>query len=178
MFDDAWLNGVPSSTSELAKKFMADMDPQAVRWRTLRIPVEIPLRRHLTTVRLTPAAQGTLYEGRALPFDIELTTSLAWLGDQSPDNIRVTYDVQASVDDWVVIGKKRGIYTASVSDLERPKLTISARQVRDAAHRACTCSSWRSHSPSCICTARRSGPERPVIGFKARHLRDVHCQCR
>jgi len=116
VFDDAWLSSVPAEAAEAAKTFLASIDPSAVRWCTLRIPVDVPLQRHLTTVRLTPATPGTLYEGRALAFDIELTTSLAWLGNEVPrDNIRVTYDVQASADDWVIVGKKKGIYIADVS---------------------------------------------------------------
>jgi hypothetical protein len=115
VFDTTWQASLNPETAEAAKLFLSTLDPSAVRWRTLGIPVEVPLRRHLTTVRLTPATPGTLYEGRAIEFDMEFITSLAWLGDYTADQIRVTYDVQASADDWIVVGKKRGIYTATVS---------------------------------------------------------------
>lgn len=120
VFDKEWRSSVPSSVPAAAvDDFLASLEPAAPRWRTLRIPVEIPLRRLLTSVRLTPTSPtSSVYEGRALTFDLDLTTSFAWLGEAEKQAFRVTYDLTANAEDWVVVGKKRGIYTADVSGAE------------------------------------------------------------
>lgn len=118
VFDETWRKSLSSNVPAAAvEAFTAALRPAVSQWRTLRVPVEIPLRRLLTTVHLTPSGSpSSVYEGRALSFDLELSTSLAWLGDETvAERPQVTYDLTANVDDWVVVGKKRGVYVADVS---------------------------------------------------------------
>lgn len=130
IFDDVWRQNLPINVpASSVETFFAALKPAKSSWRTLRVPVEIPLRRLLTTVQLTPSGSpSAVFEGRALSFDLELSTSLAWLGDEAvSERPHVTYDLTANVDDWVVVGKKRGVYVANVSSVRRPswKLTTS-----------------------------------------------------
>lgn len=125
VFGEAFREGVagdvPLSTLE---RFSASLSSPKPRWRTLRIPVDVPLGRLLTTVHLSPSSSGSIYEGRALAFELRLETSVAWLGKAAPPAYRVTYDVQPSADDWVVVGKKRGTYAASPGHTEVQQLVL------------------------------------------------------
>lgn len=110
-------------------------------WRTLEIPVEVPQKRVSTakvstSVRLTGGLlqllstirfdrdnpEGSIYEGRAIAFNVTFSTSFTWLdragqaeGTQEGAGIKVVFDVTCSNDDWVVLGMKKGHYVASVS---------------------------------------------------------------
>ncbi|WOO84693.1 Trafficking protein particle complex subunit 10 [Vanrija pseudolonga] len=126
VFDDNWLVGLPASVpTQVSAAFTATLSPVEAKWRTLQIPVEVPLRRLLTTVTLKPAQSlPAIYEGRALPFDLSLATSLSWIGESEGEakkerTYRVTFDIQANADDWVVVGKKRGVYTVNPDEPER-----------------------------------------------------------
>lgn len=123
IFDAAWLQSVGAGGA--ADAFVDALRPAVPAWRTLRVPVEIPLRRLLTTVQLTPAdTPAAVYEGRALAFDLELATSLAWLGEQPAERPTVSYELTANADDWVIAGKKRGVYVADPAAPERQSIVL------------------------------------------------------
>lgn len=123
-FEAALGGAVPSGTVSAFMSTVASGGQAAPQWRTLRIPVDVPLGRLLTSVTLTPSSPATIYEGRALAFKLALRTSTAWLGKASPPAYRVSYDVQPSADDWVVVGKKRGVYTATPGAVEEQELVL------------------------------------------------------
>ncbi len=123
IFDAAWQERADAPGPAL-QSFVGALQPPAREWRTLRVPVEIPLGRLLTTVHLTPSgAPPAVYEGRALAFDLELSTSLAWLGEP-PSHMSVSYELTANADDWVIAGKKRGVYTADPARPERQSIVL------------------------------------------------------
>lgn len=129
VFDSTWLKSVPKSGREAAHVFQAALGPVEPQRQTLCIPVEVPLRRLLTTVRFTPSTTEPIHEGRALAFELSFSSSLAWLGVENTGaegtpTYRVTYDVQASGDDWIVVGKKRGVYTADTSKPETERVVL------------------------------------------------------
>jgi hypothetical protein len=99
--------------------------------RTLEIPVDVPSRRvsptsplmsHaniqiLTTVTMQPIQpeKGRIYEGRAIPVRIQMRTSYAWAGDAEERTGKMVYDIVPLIEDWLVIGVKRGYYLLEVS---------------------------------------------------------------
>ena len=99
--------------------------------RTLEIPVDVPSRRvsqryHvrpcsaddkvLTTVTMRPTTsdQGRIYEGRAIPIRVQMHTSFAWAGDDETRIGKMVYDIVPLIEDWLVIGVKRGYYLLEV----------------------------------------------------------------
>jgi hypothetical protein len=46
--------------------------------------------------------------------NIRMSTSLAWVGTALPEDTRLVFDVQGLPDDWIILGKKKGYYTADV----------------------------------------------------------------
>jgi hypothetical protein len=101
--------------------------------RTLEIPVDVPSRRVsqsliscqtevlmiqiLTTVTMEPTTpdKGRIYEGRAIPVRIQMRTSFAWAGDAEERTGKMVYDIVPLIEDWLVIGVKRGYYLLEVS---------------------------------------------------------------
>ncbi|KAK8845493.1 hypothetical protein IAR55_006206 [Kwoniella newhampshirensis] len=85
-------------------------------WRTLEIPVDVPQKRLLTTVRISPVGpSGPIYEGRAIGMTLTLLTSFAWVGEESQTRGKrkgLIFDVQTNPEDWLVLGKKKGYYFA------------------------------------------------------------------
>lgn len=123
-FEAALGGAVPQTTVSAFLSAVSKQSAPEPHWRTLRIPVDVPLGRLLTSVTLTPSSPQTIYEGRALAFRLALRTSTAWLGRANPPAYRVSYDVQPSADDWVVVGKKRGVYTATPGKVEEQELVL------------------------------------------------------
>lgn len=103
-------------------------------WRWLEIPVDVPQHRLLTTARfdLDPLADESLQEGRPIPATVRFSTSYTWAGFNVQTYDRVVFDVQANSDDWLVLGRKKGYYTADVSS-PCPFLSFCSRIV--AQHR-------------------------------------------
>lgn len=172
IFDNEWRATVPANVpASTVDAFLSAIKPVTPRWRTLRIPVEIPLRRLLTSVRLTPTSPtSSVYEGRALAFDLELATSYAWLGEAEKRVFKVTYDITANAEDWVVVGKKRGIYVADVSEVSCELLT-TARPSRNPAGRSSPSTARVFGPPSCVSATRRRRPDATI-----RRVRDVRHQ--
>nr|XP_031863557.1 uncharacterized protein CI109_000809 [Kwoniella shandongensis]KAA5530629.1 hypothetical protein CI109_000809 [Kwoniella shandongensis] len=113
-------SSLEESDEDSVKNFLEALDKgedgiEAV-WRTLEIPVDVPQKRLLTTVRITPTVPtGAIYEGRAISINLSLSTSFAWAGDEEEtgDDKKQTglvSDVQTNPDDWLVLGKKKGYY--------------------------------------------------------------------
>lgn len=77
----------------------------------------------LSTIRFDrDNPEGSIYEGRAIAFNVTFSTSFTWLdragqvkGAQDGAGIKVVFDVTCSNDDWVILGMKKGHYVASVS---------------------------------------------------------------
>jgi len=78
----------------------------------------------LTAVRFNHSSpQGSIYEGRAISISMEFNTTFSWLGqedlglgvDVEKGKAELTWDIAVSQDDWVVLGRKKGQYTAQVS---------------------------------------------------------------
>ncbi|BEI79882.1 hypothetical protein CcaverHIS002_0104110 [Cutaneotrichosporon cavernicola] len=125
IFDAAWQKSVSNVAATSIEAFVAAFRPAVPVWRTLRVPVEIPLRRLLTTVNLTPSGgPRAVYEGRAIAFDLELATSFAWLGETPVERPVVSYELTANADDWVIVGKKRGVYVADPATTERQSIVL------------------------------------------------------
>ncbi|RXK36754.1 hypothetical protein M231_05989 [Tremella mesenterica] len=83
-----------------------------VQWRTLEIPVEVPSRRILVGARYDliddlKQDRAQVSEGQALSVKLSLKASFGWAGEVEGD-LRMVFDVQASADDWLVLGKKKG----------------------------------------------------------------------
>ncbi|WVQ80318.1 hypothetical protein IAT38_002423 [Cryptococcus sp. DSM 104549] len=108
-------------------------------WRTLEIPVDVPQRRLLTSIRMTPQlpASGLIYQGRAIPISLRLSTSSQWMGSvvtKQEEEVegsgggvkgkRLVFDVQASNEDWLVLGKKKGYYTADPDKPEEQQIIL------------------------------------------------------
>ncbi|CAK9779681.1 hypothetical protein CC85DRAFT_273697 [Cutaneotrichosporon oleaginosum] len=124
IFDDRWRQSVSDLPQRTVDAFISALQPSVPQWRTLRVPVEIPLRRLLTTVTLTlSGAPMAIYEGRALAFDLELSTSLAWLGEP-PSEMIVSYELTANAEDWAIAGKKRGVYVADPASPQRQSIVL------------------------------------------------------
>ncbi|OXG20513.1 hypothetical protein C366_02047 [Cryptococcus neoformans Tu401-1] len=92
-------------------------------WRSLEIPVDVPQRRLLTAVSLTPTLSPStfIYQGRPLAFLLKLSTSSQWMGlpselTKEEKTQRLVYDVQVNPEDWIVLGKKKAYF---VPDLEK-----------------------------------------------------------
>lgn len=100
--------------------------------RTLEIPVDVPSRRAsllfchqselilqvLTTVSMQPQSptKGPIYEGRAIPVRVQMRTTLAWAGEVDTEQLgKMIYDIVPIIEDWLVIGVKRGFYLLDVS---------------------------------------------------------------
>ena len=60
-------------------------------------------------------ALGQVYEGRAISVSLYLATSYTWVGGRAPGGLKLVYDIQVNGEDWVILGKKKGFYTAIVS---------------------------------------------------------------
>ncbi|KAL7418808.1 hypothetical protein Q5752_006492 [Cryptotrichosporon argae] len=90
-----------------------------LQWRTLEIPVDIPQRRLLTTVHLARPNVDAIHEGRALPLALTLTSSAQWASGDDVAGLDVVYELGASADDWLVVGKRKGTYRV---DLARPEV--------------------------------------------------------
>lgn len=71
----------------------------------------------LTTVTMDPTTpdKGHIYEGRAIPVRIQMRTSFAWAGDAEERTGKMVYDIVPLIEDWLVIGVKRGYYLLEVS---------------------------------------------------------------
>jgi len=71
----------------------------------------------LTTVTMEPTTseKGRIYEGRAIPVLIQMRTSFAWAGDAEERTGKMVYDIVPLIEDWLVIGVKRGYYLLEVS---------------------------------------------------------------
>jgi hypothetical protein len=71
----------------------------------------------LTTVTMEPTTpgKGRIYEGRAIPVRIQMRTSFAWAGDAEERTGKMVYDIVPLIEDWLVIGVKRGYYLLEVS---------------------------------------------------------------
>lgn len=103
-------------------------------WRTLEIPVDVPSRRvSLSNSILNPTANsmqtltsvdlkcdnsqtttGRFYEGRAIALSVQMRTTFAWAGEDWRE-AKMVYDIMPVMEDWLVLGKKKGFYTLSVS---------------------------------------------------------------
>jgi hypothetical protein len=71
----------------------------------------------LTTVKMEPTTpdKGRIYEGRAIPVRVQMRTSFAWAGDAEERTGKIVYDIVPLIEDWLVIGVKRGYYLLEVS---------------------------------------------------------------
>jgi hypothetical protein len=78
---------------------------------------EVLMIQILTTVTMEPTTpdQGRIYEGRAIPVRIQMRTSFAWAGDAEERTGKMVYDIVPLIEDWLVIGVKRGYYLLEVS---------------------------------------------------------------
>jgi hypothetical protein len=63
----------------------------------------------------TTPDQGHIYEGRAIPVRVQMRTSFAWAGDAEERTGKMVYDIVPLIEDWLVIGVKRGYYLLEVS---------------------------------------------------------------
>lgn len=86
-------------------------------WRSLEIPVDVPQRRLLTAISLTPtlSPSTSIYQGRPLAFLLKLSTSSQWMGlpselTKEEKTQRLVYDVQVNPEDWIVLGKKKAYF--------------------------------------------------------------------
>ncbi|WVQ76341.1 hypothetical protein IAR50_006006 [Cryptococcus sp. DSM 104548] len=101
-------------------------------WRSLEIPVDVPQRRLLTSIRITrrsTSAQGLVYQGQPLGMIIRLSTSPDWMGLPTPlsdaeKSQRLVFDVQVNADDWLVLGKKKGSYVADPDKYEEQDIIL------------------------------------------------------
>ncbi|TYJ56733.1 hypothetical protein B9479_002503 [Cryptococcus floricola] len=101
-------------------------------WRSLEIPVDVPQRRLLTSIRITPrstSGRGLIYQGQPLAMVISLSTSPLWMGLSTPlsdeeKNQKLVFDVQVNADDWLVLGKKKGCYTADPGKDEEQEIIL------------------------------------------------------
>lgn len=71
----------------------------------------------LSAVSISHASPGgSVYEGCALAMNVRLTSDFSWVGDGVDlEGTRMVFDVQASSEDWLVLGKKKGYYSARVN---------------------------------------------------------------
>lgn len=59
---------------------------------------------------------GRFYEGRAIALSVKMQTTFAWAGEDWRE-AKMVYDILPMPEDWLVLGKKKGFYTLSVSSL-------------------------------------------------------------
>lgn len=60
--------------------------------------------------------KGPIYEGRAIPVRVQMRTTLAWAGEVDTEQLgKMIYDIVPIIEDWLVIGVKRGFYLLDVS---------------------------------------------------------------
>ena len=82
-----------------------------------RILADIQL---LTCVRFDHTSPtGGVYEGRAISLNMTFDTTFNWLSSADKDalhngEVEMMWDVAVSQDDWVILGRKKGQYTAEV----------------------------------------------------------------
>jgi hypothetical protein len=60
--------------------------------------------------------KGRIYEGRAIPVRVQMRTTFAWAGAVDVERMgKMVYDIVPLIEDWLVIGVKRGFYMLEVS---------------------------------------------------------------
>ncbi|WVN90958.1 uncharacterized protein L203_106203 [Cryptococcus depauperatus CBS 7841] len=118
---------------EVAKEFCAGLNNRSnsAKWRTLDIPVDVPQRRLLTTIRITALStdEKLVYQGRPLAMKLLISTSSEWMGVPIPlsveeENQKLMFDVQANPDDWVLLGKKRGSFISDSENDEEQHIVL------------------------------------------------------
>jgi hypothetical protein len=73
----------------------------------------------LNLVHITPASYR-IEVGQAISLTLSIQPTFGWSLDALPSSMTLHYDVTASVDDWLISGRKRGEFTAEV----RPILAL------------------------------------------------------
>ncbi|KAI5476177.1 hypothetical protein MNV49_000338 [Pseudohyphozyma bogoriensis] len=76
-------------------------------WKALTILVEIPSLNVLNLVHMSPAFKRTEV-GQALPVKMSIRPSFTWAQGEMPRSVALFYDVAASLDDWLISGRKKG----------------------------------------------------------------------
>ncbi|KAK1232282.1 hypothetical protein PQX77_004656 [Marasmius sp. AFHP31] len=97
-------------------------DPSGGLWRTVRIPVDVPHKNIVASVSLKISPEvlqdsKPIYAGQPIPATVTIHTSFHW-GTSHGDPHRqyaMQYDVEEMVKEWLVSGRKRGNFMASVS---------------------------------------------------------------
>ncbi|KAK4686207.1 trafficking protein particle complex subunit 10, partial [Tremellales sp. Uapishka_1] len=106
------------------EKTLLSATPALLQWRTLEIPVDVPQRRVLTTIRVEHLSpDGLIYEGRALSMNIRLQSNLTWAGSEASE-IHLVFDIQPQPEDWLILGKKKGFYIANPDVPEEQQIVM------------------------------------------------------
>lgn len=89
--------------------------PASLPWRTLEIPVDIPIMQLVCASRLVfPSDASALRVGQALDVRLEVESSWAWSG-KSRERHEVVWELVVDEDCWVVGGAKAGEVVCDVS---------------------------------------------------------------
>lgn len=105
-----------------------------------------------------------MYEGRAISLNMTFETTFSWLDPAEKDalhndQVEMMWDVAVSQDDWVILGRKKGQYTAEVSSGWSSRRTeahtyqtLSVRPAKRSRRKLCLCRFERASSSFQQCT--------------------------
>ncbi|KAG8842314.1 hypothetical protein FRB96_005596, partial [Tulasnella sp. 330] len=101
-------------------------------WRTLCIPVDVPILSILNTTRIAVSSgtqETSIYAGQSVQAVLYITTTLYWGVGSTENQHLLRYDINAeSEGNWLVSGSKRGEYIAKDdSTLERQITLVPLR---------------------------------------------------
>ncbi|PFH52452.1 hypothetical protein AMATHDRAFT_74243 [Amanita thiersii Skay4041] len=99
-------------------------------WREMRIPVDIPQMEIIAStcisLKTDPDKPG-LYAGQPVPACVSIHTSFHWGSNQDEDpQYRLRFDVEESIKDWLISGRKRGDFVAKDGETQEIPLTLIA----------------------------------------------------
>lgn len=60
-------------------------------------------------------AKAPVYEGHAVAVTASIRISSAWAAEPVEGEQKLVYDLQAAQDDWIILGRKKGLFSAEVS---------------------------------------------------------------
>ncbi|KAL7418117.1 trafficking protein particle complex subunit 10 [Mrakia frigida] len=102
----AWRKAV-----EVVDEYEAPFSGPDLPWRTLEIPVDVPLRQVLSAVRLSISTTGPFSVGQPLTVVMSIDCSSRWSGGgPKPEEILMSYDLGAEFEHWLVSGRKKGTF--------------------------------------------------------------------
>lgn len=101
----------------------ADVATPPEAWRTLTIPIELPSLTVLNLVHFLPASQR-IEVGQPLKVTLSIRPTFSWARTPLPKRIALTYDINASLDDWLISGRKRGEFEGEENEETEIILTL------------------------------------------------------